>query len=120
MNRKLAFLLLAPALTLAGCTVTPLPVRQESLGCQTQGTAIACQQPDGTWNTVQAPPDSEAVPQPASPPPPQADAAPPQPDYPPPPEYAPQPDYPPPGYYAPPPDYPPPPPPGYYGGGNGY
>jgi hypothetical protein len=119
MNLKWAVLLLAPALALGGCVVTPLPPRQESLGCQTQGTAIACQQPDGTWNVAQPPPDSEAAPAPAQPPPPpQADAEPPPPQYapPPPPDYPP----PPPGYYAPQPDYPPPPPPGYYGGGNGY
>jgi tellurite resistance protein TerA len=120
MNHKLAFLL-APALALGGCVVTPLPPRQSSLGCQTQGTAIACQQPDGTWNAVQAPPDSEAAPAPPPPPPPQAEAEPPPQYAPPPPAYPPPP---PPGYYAPPPypDYPPPPPPGYYGGGynNGY
>jgi hypothetical protein len=114
MNRKLAVLLLAPALCLGGCVVTPLPPRQQSLGCLTQGGIIACQQPDGTYHYAQQPPDSEAAPAPApAQPPPQADAEPP-------PQYAPP--GPPPGYYAPPPypDYPPPPPPGYYGGGNGY
>jgi hypothetical protein len=110
------FLLLAPAFALAGCVVTPLPPRQVPLACQTQGTAIACQQPDGSWNSVQAPPPQEAAPAPPQqqqppPPPPVAYAPPPPyPDYPPPP-----------GYYGPPPYYPPSPPPGYYGGGyNGY
>jgi len=109
MTRKLTFLL-AP-LALGGCVVAA-PPPQPHLGCRTQGTAIACQQPDGSWNTVQAPPASEAV----QAPPPQAEAEPP----PPPVYYAPPP--PPPVYYAPEPDYPPPPPPGYYGGGynNGY
>jgi len=100
------FLFLAPALVLAGCVVTPLPPRQPPLACQTQGTAIACQQPDGTWNVAAAPPAQEAAP--APPPPPEQDQPPPPPQY----------------QYAPPtyPDYPPPPPPGYYGGGynNGY
>jgi hypothetical protein len=107
------FLLLAPAVALGGCVVTPLPPRQVPLACQTQGTAIACQQPDGSWNATQAPPPQEAAPAPAAPqeqpPPPVAYAPPPYPDYPPPPDY------------GPPPGYPPPPPPGYYGGGyNGY
>ncbi len=102
------FLLFAPAAALAGCAVTPLPPRPVPLACQTQGTAIACQQPDGSWNATQAPPPEEAAPaQPAppTPPPPQV-------------VYVPQP-YP--AYPPPPPYYPPPPPPGYYGGGyNGY
>jgi hypothetical protein len=114
------FLILAPAFALAGCVVTPLPPRQVPLACQTQGTAIACQNPDGSWNATQAPPPQEAAPAPAQPqeqePPPPPPVA-----YAPPPPY---PDYPPPpGYYGPPDQgYPPPPPPGYYGGGynNGY
>jgi len=113
---NIRFLLFVPAFALAGCVVTPLPTQQPSLACQTQGTAIACQQPDGSWNATQAPPPAEAAPAPAQPqqdqqppPPPVAYAPPPYPDYPPPPDY------------GPPPDYPPPPPPGYYGGGyNGY
>jgi hypothetical protein len=122
MNRKQAFLLLAPALALGGCAVTPLPPRQQTLGCLTQGSMIACQQPDGTYSYAQQPPSSEAAPAPAqpAPPPPQAEAEPPPQYAPPPPPYYPPP---PPYQYAPAePDYPPPPPPGYYGGGynNGY
>jgi hypothetical protein len=109
MNYKL--MILAPALALGGCVVAPQgappPGAPQQLGCQMQGTAIACQQPDGTWNVAAAPPPEEAAP---APPPPEQDQQPP----PPPPQYqyAPQP-------Y---PYYPPPPPPGYYGGGynNGY